>query len=496
MAIGELSGGRPVALQRRSTAGALGIGLALVLMLILAALGAPLEIVAMGAAGVLALTLLTRPRAALLLFVGLLYANIPVVAAEFHGVPSVVALGAPLLLLGVPVMSYLVIRRKEPVVTPTLFWMIAYLAVQVVSSLMSTDPDAAASMVAAYASEGLLLYVLVTNAVRDWTTLRAAVIVLLVVGAFMGALSIFQDLTNTFSNPYFGFAQTVQPDPLEVVNPDAARRLSGPIGEANRYAQVMLMLVPLALFAFLTATSRRTRILAAIAAIAIIGGMLLTFSRGAGVAMIILVAIAIALRYVRLRDAIALALVILIALFAFAPRYVERIASLEGVASLVASGEAGDNAILGRATSNLASFNVFLDYPAFGVGPGQYVASYSQEYGNELGMRFREESRRAHNMVLEVAADTGIAGVVALGGIFASTLLGLWRVRRRWVSINPVYAAWATAFMLAVIGYLLTAMFLHIAYMRYLWLLMALANSVIWILDQELATRAAARRPA
>ena len=147
--------------------------------------------------------------------------------------------------------------------------------------------------------------------------------------------------------------------------------------------------------------------------------------------------------------------------------------------------EGPDGAILGRATSNLAALNVFLEYPVLGVGPGQYVAEYSQQYGNELGLRYRETARRAHNMVLEVAADTGIAGVVTLGGIFGATLLGLWRARRTWIRRNPEYAAWATAFMLSVIGYLLTSAFLHLSYMRYLWLLIALANSLIWILNQK-----------
>jgi hypothetical protein len=88
-------------------------------------------------------------------------------------------------------------------------------------------------------------------------------------------------------------------------------------------------------------------------------------------------------------------------------------------------------------------------------------------------------------MPLEVAADTGAAGVIALGAVFGVTLLGLWRARRTWLHRNPEYAAWATAFMLAIIGYLLTSLFLHLSYMRYLWLLMALANSVIWILARQ-----------
>lgn len=248
----------------------------------------------------------------------------------------------------------------------------------------------------------------------------------------------------------------------------------------------MLILLPLALFAILTAKSRSARLLAIVCGLGILGGMLLTFSRGAGVAMVILAGIAIALRYIRLRDAVLASFVLAAGVLVVAPGYVERIQSLVGVGSLVSGEEAAaDGAILGRATSNLASLNAFLDYPLVGVGPGQFAAVYSQEYGNELGLRFRETARRAHSMPLEVAADTGILGVVTLGGVFVSSLLGLWRVRRAWLDRDADRAAWATAFMLSLLAYLLTALFLHISYIRYLWLLLALCNSAIWILDHE-----------
>ena len=68
---------------------------------------------------------------------------------------------------------------------------------------------------------------------------------------------------------------------------------------------------------------------------AILAGALLTFSRGAGVALIVLVTIAIILRYVRLRDAIIVAVVLAIGVYVFAPRYLLRIESLEGVSALV-----------------------------------------------------------------------------------------------------------------------------------------------------------------
>ena len=61
-------------------------------------------------------------------------------------------------------------------------------------------------MVATFASEGLLLYVLMTNAVRDWRTLQAVFIALLAVGTLLGGLSVFQEVTGTYDNQYGGFA--------------------------------------------------------------------------------------------------------------------------------------------------------------------------------------------------------------------------------------------------------------------------------------------------
>jgi putative inorganic carbon (HCO3(-)) transporter len=485
MAVGELSSVRSAPDQRGVAVGIATVGLAALLTMILLALGAPTGGALLAGFGIIGLALLTRPQAATMLFVAILYLNIPVVAVRFHGAPGLIAIAAPLLLV-IPIMSYLIIRRQDPVVTPTLLWMLAYLAVLLLSAAASADPGASMDAVASFATEGLVLYVLATNAVRSFSTFRNAVLVLLVAGALMGGLSIFQEITQTYDNQYFGFAQTKEADPLEIPDEDARPRLSGPIGSKNRYAQVMLVLLPLSLFAYLTGRKRLTRLFAAASGLAILGGMLLTFSRGAGVALGILVLIAILLRYIRFRNAVFVSIALAATVVVVMPQYLARIESVAGVGALLSgSPDQPDGAILGRATSNLASLQVFMDYPLLGVGPGQYVAKYSQEYANELGLRYFTTARRAHNLFLEVAADTGLPGVVAFLGVFGATLGGLWRARRAWLGRNAEYAGWATAFFLAVVGYALTSIFLHLAYMRYLWLLIALANSLIWILKRE-----------
>jgi putative inorganic carbon (hco3(-)) transporter len=486
MAIGELSPPRPDHEARRSAIAGMVIGMAILLIVILGLLGAPGRLVAVAALGVLTLGLLTRPKAATLLFVAVLYLNLPVVLMRFHNVDPIITLVTPLL-LGIPLVSYLVIRREPVVVTRALGWASAYTAVLLLSSLFSANVTDSAASVAGFATEGLVLYLLLTTAVRRLDILRHAVIVLLVVGTFLGGLSVFQQVTGTFENQYGGFAQTREVDPLERPGSgDRLERLSGPIGSKNRYAQAMLVLLPLSLYAFVTARTHRHRIFAAVSAFAILAGMSLTYSRGAAVALAGLLVLAVLLRYVRLRTAVAVSIVGVVGVFAFLPIYADRLESLTEVTALVEEGDRpADGAILGRATSNLAALNVFADHPILGVGPGRYQADYSQAYANELGLRHFTTPRRAHNLYLEVAADTGVLGLVTFLGIVGSTMAGLWRARRYWLHRRPEYAHLATGLLLAVTAYMLSGVFLHLAYIRYFWLLMALANSAIWILHRE-----------
>ena len=113
--------------------------------------------------------------------------------------------------------------------------------------------------------EGIGLYFLIINTIRSVDTLRWVVWVLLAVGTFLGVLSFYQDATKTYDNNYGGFAQ--MSDALidsgsGVTGADLQPRLAGPIGEKNRYAQIMLMLVPLGLFWAISARRRLPKILA------------------------------------------------------------------------------------------------------------------------------------------------------------------------------------------------------------------------------------------
>jgi hypothetical protein len=115
----------------------------------------------------------------------------------------------------------------------------------ILGSVFSRDINLAIPSLINYIAEGLGLYFLLINTIRTPTLLKQVVWSLLIGGALIGALSLFQQVTETWDNNYWGFAQvtgrgftTEETIQGTVTQP----RVSGPIGEKNRFAQVMLML--------------------------------------------------------------------------------------------------------------------------------------------------------------------------------------------------------------------------------------------------------------
>src|SRR5690606_36993009 len=112
----------------------------------------------------------------------------------------------PLLLLA-PLTAYLVIQRRPLVLTPVFPWIAAFLGVQLVGVIFARDIDIAFANVLNMLLEGILIYLLVVNVVRTPPMLRYAVWALLAAGVVLSIFPIYQQLTGTFDNNYWGFAQ-------------------------------------------------------------------------------------------------------------------------------------------------------------------------------------------------------------------------------------------------------------------------------------------------
>jgi O-antigen ligase len=430
----------------------------------------------------LVLIVLQRPDAATVLVLFAIYSNAAVVAVRFQNVPAIVAAALPVALLA-PLAYHVFLRRKPLVLTATLPWMLAFLLAQLLSTAMARNSGDALPEVANFVVEGLGLFILVVNVVRTPGMLRAACWSILAAGAMLGALSAYQELTGTYGNAYFGFAQVKDAaggffTGVETLTGRARQpELAGPIGDQNFYAQIMLMLIPIGIGRALA--ERLPYSVVALGLTMLVGaGMILTFSRGAAVAAAVLAAVMLLIRFIRIRHAlVTLAVASLIAFMV--PEYVGRVATLD-VAGAFFSGDSvvteADVSLQSRATENLAAGLVFIDYPLLGVGPGQFP-SYYQEYANRVGIEVQLANRQPHTLYLGVAAETGALGVLSFLGILLVTLGSLQRARRRVAGIDRDLAITLTSLGLAIGAFMLTGLFLHLAYARYAWLVVALASA-------------------
>jgi O-antigen ligase len=307
--------------------------------------------------------------------------------------------------------------------------------------------------------------------------LRRVVWVLVVVGIILGGVPLYQQVTGTFDNQYAGFAQTTgdsfRTGGETLLGEIRQPRLAGAIGEKNYYAQIMLMLVPLGLFRFWGERSLPLRIFGLVGAIVASIGMVLSFSRGAAVGFALMLVILFFLRLIKLYQ-LGMFIVVAALVVALIPQYTLRLLSLQSVASLFSedsgTGEA-DSAITGRAIEMLAAYNVFIDHPILGVGPGQFKY-YSKEYSDELGLDVLVGTREAHSLYLGIASQLGILGIFTFMAILFVTLRNLARTRIE----KPAMANMATTFMLVIISFMTTGIFLHLSYVRYFALMLALAS--------------------
>lgn len=443
---------------------AIGVGAPFVVLLLVVVLAAVLVAAHPDLAGVVA--------------VGLLYTNAVVIAVNHHGVPGAAAVLVPMLFL-VPISFGVFARRRALLMPRAAVWVVALVVAQMIGAVSSRDPAASVATLQTVIIEGLLLFLLVTNAIRGFELVRLAAIVLVASAAVLGSLTAVKEVTDGGSMG--GFATTSK----AVVAKDqggGAKRHAGPIGEQNRWAQSLAVLLPLAIA--LARFDRRAgvRVLAAVSTGGILVGLILTYSRGAVVGLALTGLVAVALRWVPLRAAVVVTVAVVIGLGAFAPVFAGRASSVVQAGSSVRGSDRPDapvdGSIANRTTEAVAAFTVFSRHPVFGVGVGLFPTYFQEEARRQGADRIVGVNREAHSLYLGLAAESGVAGLVTFGGVIAALLGPLARVRRRHLARRPDVAALATGFALGVVTYLATGLFLHFAYIRYFWLLAGLAAAM------------------
>ncbi|MBW3541418.1 MAG: O-antigen ligase family protein [Planctomycetes bacterium] len=454
----------------------------------------PWLVLGLAAALAAAVCIARRPVLATFLFFAILYSNAATVAVQVHGLPFPVAAGVAVL-LGVPLYRHVVLGHGGFVIDRVFLLMLVFAVLQIVGVTIAVDPVRSMQRVVTHLLEGLCLYALVLNAVRTTTELRTTVFAFLAAGVLMGSVPLWQQMTGTQDHSYGGFGQRSAGEfKAEVTNSPSAQmqaRFSGSLDEYNRFALVMLALVPAALIVAQSGRSRVERWLALAAVPVIVGGGAMAFSRGAAVGLAAILLLMLAMRLLSLVH-VGLFAVGLVALVIAVPGLGTRIAKLEGLWTMM-SGETAvgqprpDSSLRNRSHELQSAWIIFKQHPILGVGPGMYREHHPDSIA-WIGGTVRAVPRQPHNLYLGLAANHGILGLGCFLAIIGVTMRGLMRVRRRWRDADPELANLAAIFLLALVAHLVCGIALHLSYERYLWVIVALSGATVLISETRART--------
>jgi O-antigen ligase len=290
-------------------------------------------------------------------------------------------------------------------------------------------------------------------------------------------------MTGDYNQTFWGLA-TVKRD--QVLTNVWQSRLNGPVYDPNFFGQLLVAVVPLAIYRVIAERHWGLKLAGLAAALLITFVNFNTYSRGSFVALVLILLFIALERRVNLIW-ISLVLLISFAAMPFLPEgYTERLETLSMFGSEGSASVYKESSFRGRSSEILSGWHMFLDHPLLGVGAGNYEDHY-QEYARGLGLETRTTDRQAHSLYVEIAAETGTIGLMAFSSIFLALFVGMARARRlarKWLLHDyPGWPLWMMAVQMSIIAYLLAGIFLHGDFLRTLWFLVALGVSAIHITD-------------
>lgn len=454
-----------------------------------ATLGVPLAVGLAGALLVVAfpslvkvLVLLGAVLAALLIAVDLeaglfvlvftCYAHLSQVLIDHHRLPSVLD---PLVALLLGLTAFKVAMKGidfVPVVRaalPILGYGLAGLA----TLLVAVHPDATRKSLAGFVNDAVVA-LLIVALLQTRRALRGAVWALLAAGLLLGSTSVHQELTKDYADPYWGFALAAKHN---ISGSLSDYRIGGPVADPNFYALFLVPLAPLALDRFNSERRKRLRVLALAAFGVVCLSVVFTYSRGGFLALAATTAVMMVRRPPKLRVLVFVAIVAVPVLSLVPGRYSARLGTIPDVLRFRSSDPHGirDSGMRGRVSEMMVAALMFREHPLLGVGVNNFPYLY-QEYARRIGPDSRLEYREPHSRYLEVAAEMGLAGIVAYGALLVALFLAM-RAGEAGLKASGDLdgAGMVRAFEVGLAGFLIGSLFLHGAFPRFFWVLAGIA---------------------
>ena len=245
--------------------------------------------------------------------------------------------------------------------------------------------------------------------------------------------------------------------------------------DANDFATFAVTALPLGLYCVAAARHLYTRALGCIALALLAVAFVWTGSRGGFIAFLAVV-LYIVLRYRTVPlvwRAAGMGLVAIVVVAAASERYWSQMSTILSDTDYNRTEETGRMQIWSR------GIGYALSHPVLGVGPDNFpaaeglLAPFASRQQLGVGVRWNA----AHNSYIQVAAELGLPGLLFFIGFLVSTLAALRRAMSRARAVDPSSRVpqLAQALTGALIGFMVGAFFLSLAYAEMLYTLVALS---------------------
>ncbi len=411
-----------------------------------------------------------RPLFALSIMVVIEFANLSGLFATKTGIP----IFAPSLLMGLVAIGF---ALRDPECRSRINgWTVlcagllgVYLATGAIATIGSVD--IAASMAAMQRNAVdcvfvMVVLVLVQMTARPWMV--AAVIVLTL--ASLCTLTIIS-WVGYGGNETFGGLSTVTTASGEMIT---TLRYGGPLPDSNFWGRHLALGLPMAAALMTRALRGDRRATAAawgIALMLLLGGVYLTQSRGSFLAA----GVAIAVWFLAVERSVRRWALILVpsgaALFAVPGVGNRIVAAFEDFTQADVANNI-DPSVVGRLAAQEEAWMMFDQRPYFGFGPGTFPGQVINFAGRVMTAA-REPTDAPHNLYAELAAETGVLGVLG----WAVVILGFLSVVLLGIIANPLSRdrILAAAVCAAIVAWSAASIALHMAYFRTFGVVLALA---------------------
>jgi putative inorganic carbon (hco3(-)) transporter len=347
--------------------------------------------------------------------------------------------------------------------------LVTYLLLAFASTAWAADRELADERLLDLA-KATAIFLLATLLISNERRLRQAMVAVVASAFLLGALVFVQLATGRFDHPFFGLARIKHAQIYgEVFQP----RIAGPLGDPNFFAQILLLALPVALLMGQSTRDRARKLAWWIAGAVILATILLTYSRGAMIALAVMGLMLVHALHVRWRTTLAAVALALVVFLLLPPSITRRLVTIEQILPSAEAPLRLDSSFQERRLLMQVAWVMFGANPVTGVGVGNYSARYEDYVGlaSSSARQYDSASDRyySHNLFLEVAAETGVLGLI----VFGAVLIAAWRTLRA-AKEDPI----AQALQIGLVGFLIASLFLHLAFPRYLYLWLAFVLGV------------------